>query len=143
MQPAPVPFGFKRENGVLFVESAVDAAFRKALLAGVPASLRIKMQVALAATPQKGARAHTMRYFGAEADAVCTSAAELAQELHRFLRTNYQLDGLLEWLTLTGYGNDYRMVKVFHEWAKMARSQGPVVVSHGEVSKLLRREGNG
>lgn len=110
----------KHQNGVTFVDAAHDAAFRKALMAGVPVSLRSKMQEALAATPPKGAAAHSKRYFGEEADQAFAAAAELAAELHRFLNKQYRLDGLLEWLTATGYGNDYRMIKVFYEWAKMA-----------------------
>lgn len=118
----------KRENGITFVDAAHDAAFRKALMAGVPPSLRGKMQEALAATPQKGAAAHSKRYFGEEADKAFEAASELAAYLHRFLKDQYRLDGLLEWLTATGYGNDYRMIKVFYEWAKMAPGAEPKVI---------------
>ena len=52
----PFPFPIRRENGVVFIDGAVDAAFRKALLDGVPAGLRSKMREALAATPGRGAR---------------------------------------------------------------------------------------
>jgi hypothetical protein len=77
------------------------------------------MQEALAATPGRGAAAHARRYFGKEADAIFADAAELAGVLSRYLNNQYQLDGLLEWLTATGFGNDYRMIKVFSEWAKL------------------------
>lgn len=110
----------KYNSGIVFVDKAHDAAFRKALMAGVPPSLRGKMQEALAATPGRGAAAHARRYFGAEADAIFADAAELAGVLSRFLNDHYRLDGLLEWLTATGFGNDYRMIKVFAEWARLA-----------------------
>lgn len=110
----------KRNGGIVFVDQAHDAAFRKALMAGVPPSLRAKMQEALAATPGPKAAAHARRYFGEEADQIFADAAELAGVLSRFLNDQYRLDGLLEWLTATGYGNDYRMIKVFAEWARLA-----------------------
>lgn len=112
----------KRDGGVVFVDQAHDAAFRKALMAGVPVSLRGKMQEALAATPGRGAAAHARRYFGDEADQIFADAADLAGVLSRYLNNQYQLDGLLEWLTATGFGNDYRMIKVFAEWARLTRT---------------------
>ena len=36
----PLPFHVKRENGLVHVDRAVDQAFRKALMDGVPPSLR-------------------------------------------------------------------------------------------------------
>lgn len=112
----------KRDGGIVFVDQAHDAAFRKALMAGVPPSLRSKMQEALAATPGRGAAAHARRYFRDEADQIFADAAELAGVLSRYLNSQYQLDGLLEWLTATGFGNDYRMIKVFAEWARLTPS---------------------
>lgn len=122
------PFPFKYENGVVHISTPHDAAFRKALMAGVPPSLRGKMQQALAATPQKNAPAHAKRYFGEESDKVFAHAGELAQVLHRFLADRYQLVGLLDWLTATGYGNDYRMIKVFYEWSQMPADTKPQVI---------------
>jgi hypothetical protein len=119
----------KHQNGIVFVDAAHDAAFRKALMAGVPIPLRSKMQEALAATPNKGAAAHSKRYFGEESDQAFAAAAELAAELHRFLNKQYRLDGLLEWLTATGYGNDYRMIKVFYEWSKLVPTDPPKIIA--------------
>ncbi|MET4341953.1 hypothetical protein [Bradyrhizobium sp. RT9a] len=122
----------KRDGGIVFVNAAHDAAFRKALMAGVPPALRGKMQEALAATPGRGAAAHARRYFGVEADQIFADAAELAGYLHRFLNDQYRLDGLLEWLTATGFGNDYRMIKVFAEWARLT--------SKAEIKAILPAE---
>lgn len=110
----------KREGGIVFVDAASDAAFRKALLDGVPASLHPKMKEALAATPDRKSRAHSRRYFGNEADEIFAHAATFAADLHKFLNQRFGLDGLLDWLTATGYGNDYRMIKVFAEWARLS-----------------------
>lgn len=117
-----------RRNGIMQIDTAHDAAFRKALLAGVSVSLRGKMREALAATPQKGAAGHAKRYFGDEADKVFGEAAELAQVLHRFLQKQFGLDGLIDWLDAAGYGNDYRMIKVFYEWSKVPPDTRPKII---------------
>jgi hypothetical protein len=122
------PFPVKYENGLVHISAPHDAAFRKALMAGVPPSLRSKMQIALAATPGKGAAQHARRYFADEADKVFSEAQDLAQVLHRFLAEKYQLVGLLDWLTATGYGNDYRMIRVFYEWSQMPADTKPQII---------------
>ncbi|WP_439392341.1 hypothetical protein ACRQ5Q_22360 [Bradyrhizobium sp. PMVTL-01] len=121
----PEPFTVRYENGLVLVSSEADAAFRKALMDGVPTPLRAKMMDALSAPLQPNARKamrEAQRHFGAEANEAFAAASELAAELHRFLERNFQLQGLLDWLTVTGYGNDYRMIKVFYEWAKMGKA---------------------
>jgi hypothetical protein len=119
----------KRENGMVHIESWFDALCRKALMEGVPPSLRMQMVIALSAQPLPNAfraQKEARKYFGDEADQVFADAAEMAGALHRFLQGSmYRLDGLLDWLTATGYGNDYRMIKVFAEWARMSRAATP------------------
>ena len=117
----PFPFPVRRENGVVFIDGAVDAAFRKALLDGVPAGLRSKMREALAATPGKGARAHALRYFGEELPAISQSFAPLMFELNKTLTEAFNLPGLYDWMDITNYGNDYRMIKVMAAWAELIR----------------------
>lgn len=115
-----------RQGGIVSIRSDVDAAFRNALMSGVPASLRVKMMEALSAQVQPNARRamrEARKYFGDEADEAFASAAALASELHRYLEGKFQLRGLLDWLTVTGYGNDYRMIKVFYEWSKLEVSK--------------------
>lgn len=125
------PLGIRRENGVVLIPAPVDAAFRKALLAGVPPQLRAKMAEALSAQLQPNARRaqrEARRHFGKEADAIFADAADLASYLHRYLAGQFQLAGLLDWLDATGYGNDYRMIKVFAEWARMRSTTGSVTL---------------
>lgn len=127
--------GIRRENGVVLVPASTDAAFRKALMDGVPPQLRGKMVAALSAQLQPNARRaqrEARRHFGKEASAIFVDASELASELHRFLRANFGLDGLLDWLDATGYGNDYRMIGVFAEWARMA-SRPPAIIKPAHV----------
>ena len=119
----PPPFHVKRENGIVFVDSAVDAAFRKALMDGVPPNLRGKMWEALAATPDRGAMAHSIRYFGDELNDIKARIAPLMIELNRMLSENYNLPGLFDWLNVTNFGNDYRMIKVFAAWSDMILSK--------------------
>lgn len=120
----PEPFRVRRENGLVFVDRATDEAFRHALLNGVPTVLRPKMLEALAAVPDAGARAHSVRYFKGELDAICEQTHPLLFELNRFLSARFQLHGLFDWLNATGYGNDYRMIEVFKAWSEMKVSNG-------------------
>lgn len=115
------PFAIVHRNGINWVDAVKDAAFRKALTDGVPASLRGKMREALAATPDSGARQHSERYFGgaAELRATVEQIAPLLMELNSFLTRSLHLPGLFDWLDVTGYGNDYRMIKVFKAWSEM------------------------
>ena len=115
------PFAVARKNGLVFVEAKTDAAFRKALLDGVPPVLRGKMREALAVVPNKGTLAHSIRYFGDELPEIKTKVAPLVISLDRFFSSN-GLRGLFDWLEVTGLGNDYRMVKVFSAWAEMPLS---------------------
>lgn len=117
-----VPFAVRRQNGLVFVDSRVDAAFRKALMDGVPSALRSKMREALAATPDKGAMKHSMRYFGNELADIKNRIAPLLIEYNRVLSESFNLPGLFEWLDVTNFGNDYRMIKVFAAWAEMAKT---------------------
>lgn len=116
------PFRVKRENGIVWVDKAADAAFRKALLDGVPSNLRAKMQEALAATPDAGAMAHAKRYFGDELPAIMEQVFPLMFQLNKYLAEQLKLPGLFDWLNITNYGNDYRMIKVMKAWSEMKLS---------------------
>lgn len=127
----PLPFHVRRENGIVFVDSAVDAAFRQALLDGVPVNLRGKMREALAAIPDKGAMAHSIRYFGDELEEIKARIAPLMMELNRMLSESFNLPGLFDWLDITNFGNDYRMIKVFKAWSEMVVSTPPSIIRTG------------
>lgn len=117
----------KRDNGVVLIETAFDQAMRHALLNGVPASLRPKMVEALSAQVNGNAwraQKEARRHFGKEADEIFDHASTFAKDLHQFLGDRFDLLGLLDWLTATGYGNDYRMIKVFAEWARLSNEIG-------------------
>lgn len=125
----PLPFHIKRENGIVFVDSVVDAAFRRALMDGVPVQLRSKMREALAAIPDKGAMAHSIRYFGDELEDIKAQIGPLMIELNRMLSESFNLPGLFDWLDVTNFGNDYRMIKVFKAWSEMLLSKPKVLLS--------------
>lgn len=113
------PFRVRREGGIVWVDKAADAAFRKALLDGVPSNLRAKMHEALAATPDAGAMAHAKRYFGDELPAIMEQVFPLMFQLNKFFSEQLKLPGLFDWLNITNYGNDYRMIKVMKAWSEM------------------------
>lgn len=115
-----------RKDGLVHIERSFDEACRRALLDGVPAPLRPKMVEALSAQVIPNTRrAHreARRYFGKEADDIFAHAATFAADLHKFLADRFGLVGLLDWLTATGYGNHYAMIKVFYEWSRMATNR--------------------
>jgi hypothetical protein len=116
------PFAVHHKDGVTFIDRNVDAAFRKALMDGVPVSLRGKMQRALAAVPNPVRDyAHCQRYFGDQLQEIAERIKPLAMELERYLASARGLPGFCDWLILTGYTNHYEMVKVFDEWAQMKK----------------------
>ena len=125
MQPLP-PFPVYRQNGLVYVDSRADEAFRRALLNGVPPQLRFKMKEALAEIPNKGARAHAERYFGEELPKIVDHIAPLIVELNRFLESHH-LKGLYDWLDATGLGNNYKMIKVLKAWADMSLVSKPTI----------------
>jgi hypothetical protein len=127
----PVPFSIKRENGIVWIDAKADAAFRQALMDGVPVNLRAKMREALAATPDKGAMAHSIRYFGSELEQIKAQIAPLMMELNRMLSESFNLPGLYDWIDATNYGNDYRMIKVFKAWSEMVLSKRPSIPGPG------------
>lgn len=121
------PFATHNKDGITWVDARVDAAFRKALMAGVPANLRNKMHEALAATPDAGAMAHSIRYFGDELESIKIAVGPLIEELSRLLSNTYGMPGFIDWLNLTNFGNDYRMIKVFKAWSEMKLSEPATV----------------
>lgn len=126
------PFATHHQAGITWVDRGADEAFREALMIGVPPALRGKMKEALAATPDAGARAHSIRYFGAEFETVRNDAATLAMLLSRTLANTHNLPGFLDWLDVTNYGNDYRMIKVFKAWAETKKSEPlPTLIPRG------------
>jgi hypothetical protein len=121
----PDPFPIIRRNGIVWVDKRIDQEFRKALLQGVPPILRPKMQEALSAYPDDRARAHSERYFKGEVEEIVKEIAPLLIALNHVLSHAFNLPGLFDWLNVTHYGDSYKMIKVFREWAAMKRSGEP------------------
>lgn len=117
-----VPFRHYNDKNIRWIDRTADQAFRRALMVGVPPSLRGKMHRALAAVPNPAKDlAHSQRYFGAELPAIAARARAVVEQLDAYLHDTLNLPGLCEWLRMTGYDNHYEMVKVFNEWAQMKR----------------------
>lgn len=117
------PFLTIRSGNQIRIDNRIDQAFRKALMDGVPVSLRSKMMEALSVRPEKGSLAHSQRYFGAELQAIADRCKPLVDEVHDYLIAHRGLRGFRDWLIATGYTNEYRMIKVMHAWALMKRER--------------------
>jgi hypothetical protein len=117
-----LPFTIVRKDGMVHVDAKVDAAFRKALMAGVPPQIRSKMREALTATPGANAMKHSVKYFGGpqRIAEVKNRIAPLLVQFNEMLTESFALPGIFDWLEVTGFGNDYRMIKAFLAWAEMA-----------------------
>ncbi len=96
-----------------YIDAESDARFRKVLLDGVPPSLRLKMWEALSETPNDGDFSRSQRYFGDELMTIGRRIRPLSEALDR------TFPGFNEWLFVTGYTNNYKMIKVFNAWAEM------------------------
>lgn len=126
----------RKGDGVIWVVGKADEAFRKALMAGVPPSIRPKMHEALSVIPDAGAMAHSVRYFGPELADIKNRIAPLLINLDRFLRDRHGMPSIFDWLQATNYGSDYRMIKAFAAWAEMVNAPSLAVVTapHPEAS---------
>ena len=112
------PFAIRRRDGLVQIDAAHDRAFRKALLAGAPTTLRAKMFDALQELPGPGARAKSESYFGDELPDIADKIRPLLIELNKRLIETFNLHGLFDWLDATGFGNHWKMIKVFKEWSE-------------------------
>ena len=113
------PFRLVREGNLVHIDRKADDAFRRALMDGVPVSLRPKMREALAAIPDGGSHAHSVRYFGDRLQDIADRAKPLVDRLHEYMESRLGMPGFRDWLIITGYTNEYRMIKVFDAWSAM------------------------
>ena len=60
-----------------------------------------------------------MRYFGDRLQDIADRAKPLVDRLHEYMQTRLGLPGFRDWLIITGYTNEYRMIKVFDAWSAM------------------------
>jgi len=115
------PFRVEYSGNIAWVDRAADTAFRAALLAGVPPSLHAKMKDALSRFPKANARAYSEEFFGEELPAIMMRVRPLVEVLEDYLEFQMRLPGFTQWLTATGFGDDYRLISVFNDWACMKR----------------------
>jgi hypothetical protein len=106
-------------DGIIWVSAKTDQAFRKALMDGVPPSLRPKMADALAELPQSDAMEFSVKYFGKELADIKNQIAPLLISLNKYLKEQRNLDGLFEWLDVTNMGNSQKLISVLKEWSEM------------------------
>ena len=121
------PFVARQANGFIGVESHKDAAFRNALLAGAPTEdVRRRLRDALINGPTGDHGKHALTYFGADKiQAIAAHVQPLTDAIDLALATKFRLHGFKDWLNLTDFGNDYRMIKAFIAWADLATKVEP------------------
>lgn len=110
------------KHKINLVDRGADWAFREALLRGAPDTIRPKIRAALDRVPKANAAAYSKQYFGAELPAILKHTQPLIDELHVYFHQYLLLPGFMQWLSVTGYGNDYLMIKAFAEWSEMKLS---------------------
>jgi len=121
----PTPFVAKRHAGLFHVESKADARFRNYLLELAPTkAIRAHMLEGLRNGPKGDRGAHARRYFGEDGIAGISAHIDpLTQAIDLLLATRAGLPGFRDWLNISDFGNDYRILKGFIAWADTAKSQ--------------------
>lgn len=108
------------KDGINWIDRASDERFRHLLIHGAPRSVSLKLKDALSRHPKANAREYSEAHFGAELPVICAAVAPLVDLLCDY----YESIGaprFREWLSLTGYGDDYRFISAMVEWAAMKR----------------------
>ena len=122
-QKVAAPFVARRGNGVRGVESNADAAFRNALLAFAPEAPRKHILEALRNGPTGDGGKHAIRYFGADKiQGIAEQVRPLTDAIEIAFATKLGRPGFKQWLNITDFGNDYRMIKGFVAWAELKRT---------------------
>ena len=111
-----------REGMIAWIDRESDDRFRKLLIHGAPAPIARKIFLALAETPQANAREKAEKHFGAELPAVIETVTPLIGALENYY-DRIGARGFVEWLDVTGYGNDVAMITAMVEWAAMKRGK--------------------
>ncbi len=112
----------KREGMIAWVDRESDERFRKLLIHGAPAPVARKIYLALCETPQANAREEAEKHFGAELAELVKTLTPLMDWLENYF-DSIGAEGFVQWLNVTGYGNDVRMISAMAEWAAMKREK--------------------
>jgi hypothetical protein len=110
------PFVMRRGGGLVNIEAGADRRFRDALLTLAPEGPRKQFRDAFLNGPKVDGRRHAIEYFGKELPAILALTIPLVETIHVVLATR-GADGFNEWITATGFADDYRFIKGLHEWA--------------------------
>lgn len=106
-------------QGFVQIDTVTDEWFRRMLKEGGPTNeVRAKFRAALNGRyPHADARAFSEKHFGKEN---LVRIVAHVDPLIRGLEGYFQQQGrrgLTEWLNITGFGNDYRLIEAFEAWA--------------------------
>ena len=123
--PIAAPSIGRGHKNLVMVNGNLDRAFRDALLAIAPEPARKHFREAFAGggMPKGDGGAHARAYFGADKiPAISSLIRPLSDELEEFMTRTLRFAGFNEWLTQTGWGDDYRIIKGLMAWAETKRS---------------------
>lgn len=110
------------QNGISWIDRASDERFRHMLIHGAPAPIGRKIKDALSRAPKPNAREYSEQHFGARLPGIIALTRPLMDALEAYFEA-HGAPGLTEWMRVTGYGDDYRTINAFAEWAAMAKAQ--------------------
>ncbi len=114
------PFVALQKNGITNIEAEADRRFRDTILALAPEGPRRQFRDAFVNGPKPNGRQHAIEYFGpARVPVIQAQIVPLVEALHILLASRFRLPGFNEWVTLTGFGDDYRFIKGLIAWAEM------------------------
>ena len=106
-------------QGFVRIDTASDEWFRRMLKEGGPTqTIRAKFAAALNGRyPHADARQFSERHYGAEN---LKRIVAHCDPLIRALEAWYEKQGhrgFIDWLNITGWGNDYKLIAAFEAWA--------------------------
>lgn len=124
--PIAAPFIARGHKNLVCVEGNQDRAFRESLLAIAPEPARKHFREAFLNGPKGDGGRHATAYFGAEKIAgIQAQIHPVCDEIEEFMARTLRFPGFNQWLTLTGWGDDYRIIKGLIAWAETASGNAP------------------
>jgi len=109
----------RQRQGFVEIDQPTDEWFRRMLKEGGPTNeVRQKFRAALNGRyPHADARQFSERHFGAEnLKRIVAHVDPLIRGLEGYFQQQGRR-GFTEWLNLTGFGNDYKLILAFEAWA--------------------------
>lgn len=124
--PIAAPNVARGHSNLVMVNGNLDKAFRDTLIAIAPESARKHFREAFSGggMPKGDGGAHARAYFGHDKIAgISALIRPLSEELEEFMTRTLRFAGFNQWLTATGWGDDYRVIKGLMAWAETKKEE--------------------